>query len=563
MRETEVDLLVAGSGVGGLAAAVFGAKGGLRVLVVEKNSLLGGTTATSGGIAWIPCTDQARAAGVDDTPDRVRKYLRHELGAAYRADLIDAFLDSGATALRELEDGTEVCFDLINWPDYHPELPGGMMRGRSLLVRPWDARVLGTEFRRVRPPLARLMVLGGLMLGSEDLSSFLAPFASWKNFHTVVRKVLRYGVDRLRHPRGTELAAGNALVGRLFASLLQRGGEAWTDAPLRRLVTGDGRVTGAVIQRDGEEVLVRARHGVVLACGGFPHHAALLCTHGPAFPHAHSLATPGNNGDAIEAALAIGAALDTQLRSPALWSPGSALLHADGHLETIIYGYLDRGRPGVIAVRPDGRRFANESDSYHDIVMALFAVHRGVEPPEAWFVCDSAFLRKRGLGLIRPWPFTLRLSPYQRAGYLVSADDVRTLAARIGVDADGLADTVARHNDFARTGIDTDFHKGESSYNRLFGDAAVKPNPNLAPIIKAPFHAVRIHATSLGTTMGLKGDADARVLDAQDRPIAGLYACGNDLASIMRGAYPGGGVTLGPAIVFAWRAVRHLLAARP
>ena len=557
--DREVDLLVFGSGAGGLSASLFAAKRGLEVLLCEKASLIGGTTATSGGIAWIPGNRQARDAGVEDSVENARTYLQNELGNRYRADLVDAFLESGRTALDALETDTEVRFDHIAWPDYHPDQPGGMPKGRSVLARAFDGRRLGKDFALVRPPIHRLMILGGLMIGAEEVPDFLRPFASPGTLRRVIGKVARYAVDRLRYPRGTDVRNGNALVSRLFYSLRARGVPIWLDAPLAELLAEDGRVVGASIRRDGALLRVRARRGVVLATGGFPRNAAMRERYGPDFPHRFTLAYEGNTGDGIQAALSVGGTVDTELASPGLWTPASVTTDAEGKEVPVIYGYLDRGRPGVIAVNAEGRRFVNESNSYHDIVMAMYGQGAGQGRP-FYFVCDRRFVRRHGLGLLRPYPMMRSVEPYVRSGYVFAADTLQELARQIGVDAEGLAETVARHNEFARTGVDLDFGKGANVYNRQFGDRAIGPNPNLAPISEPPFIALRIHAATLGTTMGLRTNADAQVLDTAGTPIGGLYACGNELASAMRGFYPGGGVTIGPAIVFAYRAIEHVAA---
>lgn len=561
----ETDLLVFGSGAGGLAASLFATMEGQRVILCEKTDMIGGTTATSGGIVWIPLTRQAKAAGIDDNPDKVRLYLKLELGDYYRADLIEAFLEAGPKALATLEDNSEIKFDVVNWPDYHTNQQGAMTRGRSLQPRNFDGRLLGDDFKLVRAPIHRLMLLGGMSVGADEIPHFLRPFSSWKSFSHVAKKLLRYAGDRLRYPRGTDIRNGNALVSRAFYSLRKTNAEVWLDSPLVELIQEGGRVTGAVVKRNGKALRVRAHRGVVLATGGFPRNAEMRNKYASHFPHTQTLAFEGNVGDGIQAALAVGASVDTALASPGLWTPASVFTDARGVQQTVIYGYLDRGKPGVIAVDREGRRFVNESNSYHDIVMAMFSETKkraeteqsGVgHEAQFHFVCDHDFIRRHGLGLIRPFPINVGLGKWADRGYIHMADTVEELASKIGADPKVLAETVARHNGFCETGVDTDFGKGSSAYNRSFGIATLK-NPNLAPIARPPFIALRIHAATLGTTLGLKTNGDACVLDSNDQPIAGLYACGNELASAMRGLYPGGGVTLGPAITFAYRAVRH------
>jgi len=557
----ETDVLVFGSGAAGFSSGVFARKNGLKVLICEKTPVVGGTTATSGGIAWIPLSAQARAAGVRDTIDDVRTYLRHELKDHYREDLVEAFLEAGPKAMAELQKDTDVVFDYLPWPDYHASQVCGVSQGRSLETRRYDGRRLGRDFELVRPPIKRLMLLGGLSVDKRKVDDFLNPFKTWGGVGRVFRTLVRYAADRLRYSRGTDICAGNALIARLLYSLRQLGADIWVNSPLVELIRegGEGgRVIGAVVQHEGRNVRVRARRGVILATGGFPRNADMRRELGPAHPHDHTVGYEGNVGDGINAGRRAGGVIDKDMVGPGLWQPSSLLRHADGTEETILYGYLDRGRPGVIAVDQSGKRFVNESNSYHDIGEAMFRAG-AARGNKFWLVCDRDFVWKRGLGLIRP--FQPNLGSYARRGYITLADTVQDLAQKIGIDPQALEATVARHNEFARTGVDADFGKGSDPYNRMFGDPAVKPNPNLTPIHKGPFVALRIYPSTIGTCIGLKIDADARVLDAQGLAVRGLYACGNDISSVMRGYYPGGGITIGPAIAFAYVATRHI--ARP
>ncbi|CAN5708561.1 FAD-dependent oxidoreductase [soil metagenome] len=560
----QVDLLVFGSGAGGLAAAVFAAQRGMRVLLCEKSAQLGGTTATSGGVVWIPGSPQAQKAGIADSAEAVRTYLKGEAGELYREDLVATYLAHGVPALQALE-RAGVHFDLIDMPDYHSAAPGGLPRGRSLQARTYDGRELGADFEKVRPPISNLLVLGGMMLGPDDVTRFVRPFASFPVFSRVVRRVLRHLGDRLRgYSRGTVISNGNAMVARMFAYLRKpdTGAQIWLSSPLASLVKEGGRVVGAVVTTPEGPRRVDARLGVVLATGGFPHSPALRAEFAPDFPHAHSMAFGANTGDGIGAARAVGGQVDSALKSPGLWTPASEL-STSKRKETFIYGYLDRGRPGVIAVDGTGRRFVNESNSYHDIVLALFERKRAGQS-HCYFICDADFVHRRGLGAVRPWPWNLVQMPQMlRDGYLLRANTLAELASRAGIDPVGLEDEVRRHNAFCTTGIDTDFGKGDTAYNHSWGDPSVKPNPNLAPIARGPFYALAIVPATLGTAIGLETDAQARVVDAAGAPIPGLYACGNELASMMRGAYPGGGITLGPAITFAHAAVSHAQAAQP
>ncbi|MGC4252525.1 MAG: FAD-dependent oxidoreductase [Sphingobium sp.] len=554
--DLETDLIVFGSGAGGLSAALFGARAGLDVLLCEKRQYVGGTTATSGGGIWVPGTQAGLAAG--DSIERAREYLKGELGNLYVPELVETYLANGARVIDRLNAETDVQFELSHWPDYHSDEKGGAKKGRTLFPLPFDGKKLGKDFALVQPPMHRLMILGGLMLGANEVEDFLHPLSSWAAFGRVTKKVMRYMADRLFHSRGTDLRFGNALVARMLYSIPRERLTIYTDAPLVELVSENGRVSGALIRRNGVVRRVRARRGVVLATGGFPHNTDMLKSYGKAFPHRHSLGCDGNVGDGIQAALSAGAAVDTALHSVANWTPASVVHDRDGKEIPVIYGYLDRGRPGVIAVNAAGRRFVNESCSYNDIVSAMFRDAEGMEGC-FHFICDSQFVKRHGLGLIRPWPWTRSLKPYARDGYIAMADTLPELAARIGIDGDNLAETVERHNEYCRTGVDLEFGKGSTAYNRMFGHPAGSPNPNLAPIETPPFVALRIHAASIGTTIGLKTNGAAQVVGQDGDPIPGLYACGNDLAAIFRGAYPGGGTMIGPAIVFGCLAVEHLI----
>jgi 3-oxosteroid 1-dehydrogenase len=552
----ETDVLVFGSGVAGFCAALFARKCGLEVLVCEKMPVVGGTTATSGGFAWVPGTAKAKAAGADDSYEKARTYLQHELGSYFRADLVDAFLSAGPEAMATLERDTDVILDYTKWPDYHADQIGGVIEGRTLETRRFDGRKLGQDFELLRPPIKRLMLFGGLSIDKRKVDDFLNPFKSFDGFKRIVVTLARYARDRMQYSRGTDIGGGNALIARLFLSLRNLRAEIWINAPLVEIISQNGEVVGAVVRRGNEVRRVRARRGVVLATGGFPHNAQMREELGPSHPHHHSVGWTANVGEGINAARAIGATIDHDVVGPGLWQPSSLLKHKDGTEETILYGYLDRGKPGVIAVDSSGRRFVNESNSYHDIGAAMFK--NGVaDGNRFYFICDRKFVWKRGLGLIRP--FAVGLNRYARSGYITMADSVDELAQKIGVDPKGLADTLRKNNSYAQTGVDPDFKRGTNPFNTiLLGDPSCKPNPNLGPIDVSSLVALRMHPSTLGTSIGLKTNSEAQVVRGDGALVKGLYACGQDVSPVMRGFYPGGGINIGPAIVFAFIAVRHM-----
>ncbi len=554
-RTIDVDVAVFGSGAAGLGAALVAACEGMSVALFEKADALGGTTATSGGAIWIPGNSATEAAGYPDSLADARRLLEIESGGSWRGDLVDAYLASGREAIDYLAHRTDVQFERLSSPDYVSDKPGASLAGRALSPLPFDGRRLGRAFELVRAPRPAFMILGGLMIGRREIPNFLRPYSSWKALHQVTRVLARYLVDRLRFSRGTRLLMGNALIGRALHSALRLGVQVHTTAALKQLQRDGKRVTSATVDIAGVEHRVRAARAVVLATGGFPHSASHRGAYASRHPHHLSLASPENTGDAANAALQVGAIIDERLESPGFWTPASISVDAMGRETVFPYGHIDRGKPGAIIVDTSGRRFVNEADSYHHVVLAMFDRKAFAPHGSAHIVCDSDFVRKYGLGLVKPAPFPL--GTHLKSGYLKRGQSLRELAGSIGVDPDGLEAEVARHNRFARTGVDADFRKGCSAFNQYNGDPTVAPNPCLAPIMRAPFYAIEIFPCTIGMASGLKTDADARVLDPQDQPIDGLYACGNDMASFTRGSYPGPGITIGPALVFAYRAMQH------
>jgi succinate dehydrogenase/fumarate reductase flavoprotein subunit len=352
---------------------------------------------------------------------------------------------------------------------------------------------------------------------------------------------------------------GNALVASLFHKLRQRFGQVWFRATATRLLTDDGRVVGAIVAYQGRVLRVRVRRGVVLAGGGFSASPDWRAKYLPSPTPQYTRAGEGSTGDTLALARAVGGALGEPRDDNAFWFPSSIGRRRDG--STVVFPHIwDRAKPGIVAVNAAGRRFVDESVSYHRFTRAMYDSHKSVPTIPAWLVIDSRALARYGLGVIRPHTPAPMLRKYVEAGYLHRAATVRELAASIGVDPDGLERTVADANRYARTGVDEEFGKGTSVFGRQYGDAGHTPNVNLGPIETAPYYAIAVVPTPLGTALGLQTDPSARVLDEAGEPIPGLYACGNDAQSVMASEYPGAGCQVGAGLTFGYVAARHAAA---
>jgi succinate dehydrogenase/fumarate reductase flavoprotein subunit len=389
-----------------------------------------------------------------------------------------------------------------------------------------------------------------MMTGRDDIEPLARPFASLTALRAATSLLWRHASDRLRYRRGTRLLMGNALAARLFYSLRRNGVPVWLNASLQELTVAAGRVCGAVLSVDGNFRRVTARRGVVLATGGFGGSVERLNDHVRP-PLAHAVAFAGAAGDGIRLARTVGAFLEDDHASPAFWTPVSETAWLDGGCGAFPHLSLDRAKPGLVAVNAAGRRFVDEAVSYHEFVIGMHRSHQTAPTIPAWLVCDREFIEKYGLGRVPPGRRPLRR--FITSGYLVEARSLEALAGKIGVDAAGLRETVRQHNRFAETGEDQEFGKGSTEFDRHNGDPHHAPNPCLGRIATPPFYAMAVYPSTLGTSVGLRADPDGRVLTEMGEPIAGLFVCGNDMASIMRGHYPGPGITLGPALVFAYR----------
>ena len=560
--DLEVDLLIAGAGPAGMTAALIASIEGLDVLLCEKSDQVGGTGSTSAGTLWIPGNSQSRMAGFSDSAAQADRYLDALIGEGGNREVRNAYLQSGPAAIDYLCEHSDVQFlPCGTHPDYRSNMAGAAIAGRAIVPAPFDGRLLGPDFWRIRPPVPEFMLFGGMMVGKADIARLIGRFKSIGNFIYSAKLLARFLVDRLKYPRGTRLMMGNALIGRLFYSLRRHNVPIMFDAAIVDLVGDRGGVTGARLTSGGKDIVVRARRGVVLATGGYGHNKGFRTTFMPQPVPEYSMSYDGNQGDGLVIGRRLGAALAPEHCTSGLWTPVSIVPRPDGTKGLFPHLVLDRAKPGLIAVNTAGRRFVNEAASYHDFVLAMFESNKALPSIPAWLVCDAAFIAKYGLGVI--YPGHRNPSKFVENGYLASARSLEELAHKIKVDAVQFRDTVSRYNSFAETGVDVDFGKGETELNRFNGDADHKPNPCVGPVATPPFYALAVWPADIAVSTGLATDADARVLGNDGKPIPGLYACGNDMASVMAGSYPGPGTTLGPAVVFAYRAVMHAKKSAP
>ncbi|WP_347455193.1 FAD-dependent oxidoreductase [Acinetobacter thermotolerans] len=550
----ECDVLVVGSGAAGMATAITAKLLGLNAVVIEKSKNYGGTTARSGGWLWVPCTQLAKNYGHVDSPEAVKTYLKHEGGDAYNEERVDSFLNHCYDAVEFFTKKTAVQFDMpLTFPDYHAEAPGAMQGGRSMVTRPFDARELGDRLALLEPPLPELTVFGMMIGSGADLRHFMKATRSLESAVYTVKRFSKHFAECLKYGRGMLLTNGNALAGRLAKSALDLQIPVLTDTVAKELLVQNGKVVGLKVISVGKEIEFKASKAVVLAAGGFPHNVEMrqrIYGHCKTGLDHWSPTTETNTGDSIAMVKKVGVEMDTHLPNPAAWAPVSIVKRKDG-TNGVMPHFIDRAKPGVIAVNKLGKRFVNEANSYHDFVQGMINGANIDGQITSWLICDRKTLRMYGLGSVPPQP--LPIGKYLKSGYLKKGNTIAELAKNCGISPEGLQQTIKQFNENAKLGQDPEFGKGSKAYNRYQGDALHMPNPCLKPIEKGPFYAVQLHPGDIGTYAGLPVDRHSRVLDTNGRPVEGLFSVGNDATSIMGGNYPGAGITLGPALVFGYQ----------
>ncbi|MET3861213.1 3-oxosteroid 1-dehydrogenase [Dietzia sp. 2505] len=563
MADQEFDVVVVGSGGAGMTAALAAAKKGLSVVLVEKAAHYGGSTARSGGGVWIPGNSVLRRDGVQDTPEAARTYLRAIVGDVVAPERIDAYVDRGPEVLDFVLDNSPLEMEwVVDYSDYYPEAPGGRLGGRSVEPKPFDLRQLGSEASRLEPPYAKAPA--NMVVKQSDYRWLnLLQRPTTKGFRRSVRVTMRM---LLAKARGANMVGmGRALIAAMRKGLLDAGVPVWLNTPMTGLVTEgsglDERVVGITVTRGGEEQTLRARRGVIIGSGGFEHNQEMRDKYQrQPIPTSWTVGAAGNTGEGIEYMEKVGAEL--AFMEDAWWGPTILLPRGPW------FALAERSLPCSFLVNSRGERFMNESLPYVEAGHRMYGGEYGQAPADqqgaegenvpAWIIFDQEYKNRylfAGLQAKQPLP-----KKWLETENFHKADTLAELAELIGVPADALEKTAARFNGFAEKGVDEDFQRGISGYDHYYGDPTNKPNPSLGPVRKAPFFAAKMVPGDLGTKGGVNTDVHGRVLRADGSVIEGLYAAGNASSPVMGHTYAGPGATIGPAMVFGYLAVEHMLA---
>ena len=544
------DLICVGSGAASMAAALRGHDLGLKVLVVEATDQYGGSTAMSGGVVWIPNNPQLPSRGISDSREQSLEYLRALTRDMVSEDRLAAFVDHARRMHNYMAERSHLILDsLEHYSDYYREVPGGVTGGRSMEPVPFDASKLGEHFFALRKPHAQSQILGKFGITAREAHGYLVP--TWGARFRLIGRMFQYMLrwfTRRKFHRDTKLHAGNALIGRLRLSLLERKVPIWLRSPAEGLIMEDGAVTGVVVEHGGEKRRVQATAGVMLGAGGFERNGPMRAKYQqqPTSPDWNA-GNPRNMGDGIQMGMDAGGAVD--LMDRAWWTPVTLIPKSQYSWVLVV----EKSMPGSLMVNGEAKRFCNEAAPYLDIGEAMYA---GNAVPDCFLVFDAEFRYRYPVGPVAPGyaqPDS-RLPRRLREGFLLKADTIEALAEKCSLDPAILRETVDRFNEQSKTGKDTDFGRGDQHYDRYYADHTVQPNPTMRPLVKGPFYAIQVYPGDLGTKGGLVTDVGARVLDGDGNVIQGLYAAGNTSASVMGPTYPGAGGTIGPALTFGFLA---------
>ena len=549
MNDQIVDVLVVGSGAGALTAAVTAANHGAKVLVVEKSKLFGGTSAMSGGGVWVPNNSNAKKLGQNDSFEEALLYMTSMIGDQVKLSRLETYVKRAPEMLDYLQTHTHLKMEAYPYPDYYSDAPGAKEGYRTQAPRVFRGSKLGDDLYKMQPQAPGSLVQGKFSLTFKEARKFLTQDKGWRA--TLFKMLFSYYADipgRMKGKLSRRLTQGHSLVGSLFLSVKEQGVDVWLDSPMKSLLHENGVVTGAMVERGGEEIEVHASN-VILAAGGFEHNENLRHSTLPKPTHQDwSVSQDANTGDAIVAAGELNAATD--LMNHAWWIP---VVKLPGWPRAIGI-FAERSLPRLVIVNKHGKRIGNEADPYLE---SGYAMYRADSIP-SWLIFDSRFRKKYPFGPLGPgWATPDKFTNKKVKAIWAREDTLEDLAATLKIDAYGLRHTIERNNIFAETGVDEDFQRGSSFYDRYYGDHHNKPNPCIAPISEPPFYALPLHPGDIGTKGGLLTNDNAQVLNTSGEVIEGLYACGNTSAAVMGDKYLGAGATLGPAMTFGYLAALH------
>ena len=551
---SKVDILVLGSGSAGMTAALTSALIGLDVLVIEKTNKIGGTTAYSAGSIWAP--NSRHNTNIGDSFESALQYLRNSIGKKMDEGKIKTFLHFAPRMVDFLEDETDVKLRAYSHhPDYLSNLEGATLSGRVLEPIPFRGSVLKKKFFDLRPPIPEFMLFNKIMVDRIDISHLMNAFKKWSSFWQSIKLFAQYGLDIFFYNRGTRLVMGNALIGRLYYSLLKNKVPILLSTEVTSLEIDNDKVSSAIISYKGEQKEITVEHGTILATGGLSNQPVFRKNLMPSSLLYNSPVVHSASGDGLSLAKKLGGYLSLTIESNSFWSPASKHSRPDGSIAVFPHFVLDRGKPGAIAIDPNGKRFVNEATTYHLFGKALLKTLDNFPGRSCFLICDHNFIKRYGLGMIRP--YGIGLSSSIKNGYVKKASSFEKLGNKINVPVNTLKSTISRHNSFVKSGIDEDFGKGKDAYQKNLGDPLNLPNPCLGILDSPPFYALEIFPCDIGASAGLATNSSAQVMQENGLPINGLYACGNDMKSIMEGEYPGPGITIGTGMTFGFIAANH------
>jgi 3-oxosteroid 1-dehydrogenase len=556
------DVLVIGSGCGGLTAALTAdISNPAKVLVIEKSHLIGGTSATSGGVIWIPDNHLGKEKGAQDSISEAKDYLKATIPAdEFNEPLIDAYLDQGPKMVKFMQDHTDARYtSLEHYPDYFQDAPGVKLGNRALEPLPVSADVLGDDVDNLHPSGPQTIVFGRYGVNFEESHAFTTQSPGW--FRLFAKIFLTYWLDfswRIKRKRSRRLAFGAASVTRLFASIKKRNIPIWRSAALQEFILRDNKVIGAIIQKDGRLIKVQARRGVIVASGGFGQNQEMREKYLPKPTNSDWGCEPKTNtGDPIKAAEAIGAQL--KFMDKAWWV---TTVKAPNE-EFPRLSEVEKSLPGNYTVNKSGKRFANESQNYLTFMLeVLDKEKKGESCAPMYMIFDANHRKNYPVGPLMPGKFfpdklvKIIHRDWFGSDFLTSANTIEELAIQTGIDSEALQSTVERVNNFSATGKDVDFQRGDNERDRFSGDPSLL-NPCLGPVDKAPFYAMRIDPGEFATCGGMAINEYGQVLDNDNQAIAGLYATGNCTPALLT-TYPGPGATIGPAMTFGFIAGKHI-----